>query len=51
MKKYYLEPEMTVRNYRLIPGNVVTTSGDWNLGDGDDENPWKKGSQSNLFDE
>ena len=27
MKKFYEEPEMTVRNYVLPPSDVVTTSG------------------------
>lgn len=53
MKKYYSEPEMTVRNYKLIPGNIVMTSntGDSNLNDGNDENPWGNGQQVNLFNE
>ncbi len=55
MKKYYSEPEMTVRNYKLIPGNVVMTSdpntGDSNLNDGNDENPWGNTNQQNLFNE
>lgn len=37
MKKYYAEPEITVRNYSLNPAeSVMTTSGDPNLNDGDD---------------
>lgn len=57
MKKYYSEPELIVRNYKLIPGNVVMTSdpnaGDTNLNDGDEQNPWGNGGRSNapLFNE
>lgn len=43
MKKYYEGPEIIVRNYALIPSNIVMTStgtpsdgSDPNLGDGDD---------------
>lgn len=37
MKKNYEEPELLVRNYLLAPDEIMTTSGNHDLNDGDDE--------------
>lgn len=35
MKLTYEEPEMQIRKYSLPPNNLITTSGEVDLGDGD----------------